>query len=239
MIEPREDDSYERKVFLEGVSLPHVESLIRLHPHGFRELHHERWINNLYFDSSDFVSFWTNEGGVRDRLKYRARWYGDLLNDQAALALELKFKRGFIRRKQTFPIGNANLSSGFIPALNILADADLPSTAREQLQLLRPVLINRYARRYYTSWDGRFRITLDRDVSFRGLRGPALLPTPPVRGPHGTILEIKYTPEDDDAALSLMSFFPFRLTKNSKYVTGVERLHAARLLGGVTPVPVV
>jgi hypothetical protein len=38
------------------------------------------------------------------------------------------------------------------------------------------------------------------------------------------IVELKYAAGDDDDARSITSAFPFRPTKSSKYVTGVQRL---------------
>ena len=39
------------------------------------------------------------------------------------------------------------------------------------------------------------------------------------------ILELKYNYQDDDEAHIISSYFPFRMTKNSKYVSGVETLY--------------
>ena len=39
------------------------------------------------------------------------------------------------------------------------------------------------------------------------------------------ILEIKYNLDDDKIIDKITNSFPFRLTKNSKYITGVSRLY--------------
>jgi hypothetical protein len=39
------------------------------------------------------------------------------------------------------------------------------------------------------------------------------------------ILELKYGIDDDAAASKVSTFFPFRVTKSSKYVQGIERVY--------------
>jgi len=43
------------------------------------------------------------------------------------------------------------------------------------------------------------------------------------------IIELKYDIEDDKHAHSVASRFPFRLSKNSKYVTGIEYLFGEQI----------
>ena len=38
------------------------------------------------------------------------------------------------------------------------------------------------------------------------------------------ILELKYDQENDQEAQDITTIFPFRITKNSKYVTGVQKI---------------
>ena len=39
-----------------------------------------------------------------------------------------------------------------------------------------------------------------------------------------TVIELKYNQQDADGAKAITKNLPFRVTKNSKYVIGVERL---------------
>ena len=41
-----------------------------------------------------------------------------------------------------------------------------------------------------------------------------------------TVVELKYDEHDLDGAKDITSYFPFRVTKNSKYVTGIDRIRA-------------
>ncbi|NPA45408.1 MAG: hypothetical protein GXO49_07735, partial [Chlorobi bacterium] len=39
---------------------------------------------------------------------------------------------------------------------------------------------------------------------------------------NSVVLELKYNQENNDKASAISSQFPFRMTKNSKYVNGIE-----------------
>ena len=101
----------------------------------------------------------------------------------------------------------------------------IPALLEEYMQSLKPVLVNSYKRGYYATFDGNIRITVDRDIqSFRQYSpnffrfpGKYTLPDKPV-------LEIKYDPSVDEDVRDFIRFLPFRLSKNSKYVQGVETL---------------
>jgi hypothetical protein len=41
---------------------------------------------------------------------------------------------------------------------------------------------------------------------------------------NNTILELKYSDKDDDEARYITNYFPFRMTKSSKYVSGIEKI---------------
>jgi hypothetical protein len=42
---------------------------------------------------------------------------------------------------------------------------------------------------------------------------------------HNLVVELKYDIDQDLNANRVASFFPFRVTKNSKYVEGIERVY--------------
>ena len=44
------------------------------------------------------------------------------------------------------------------------------------------------------------------------------------------VVELKYSPERDEAAREVASSMPFRMTKNSKYTNGVDALRVCGLL---------
>ena len=60
---------YERKFVIEGHYRAHVESMIKLHPAMFSEIFHERFVNNIYFDSMNMDNYLENELGTIERGK--------------------------------------------------------------------------------------------------------------------------------------------------------------------------
>ncbi len=83
-------------------------------------------------------------------------------------------------------------------------------------------MINSYQRAYYLSQDKRFRITIDHDLGF----APFLWNTPanklyPSPTP-AVVLELKYDVDHDDLAKDIFDHLPFRQTKNSKFMEGIN-----------------
>ena len=83
-------------------------------------------------------------------------------------------------------------------------------------------MVNSYKRAYYLSQDKRFRITIDHDLGFAPFQWniptnkfyPS--PTPAV------VLELKYDAKYDDLAQNIFDHLPFRQTKNSKFMEGIN-----------------
>ena len=71
------DYRFERKFFISDIDVYQVKSLIRFHPNLFSQIFHERFVNNIYFDTENFKNYFDNIGGNMDRMKIRIRWYGD------------------------------------------------------------------------------------------------------------------------------------------------------------------
>ena len=56
----------------------------------FREIHNERIVNSIYFDTDELKNVWDNINGFSDRSKLRLRWYNKLDNSEVFLE-EKKF----------------------------------------------------------------------------------------------------------------------------------------------------
>ena len=84
-------------------------------------------------------------------------------------------------------------------------------------------LINRYRRKYFQSADRKFRITIDTDMeSYQPTQTQCLLLNKSTDR-FNTVLELKYTKEWDQYAHTITNYFPFRVTKHSKYAIGIEQ----------------
>ena len=84
--------------------------------------------------------------------------------------------------------------------------------------------MNRYHRRYYVSRDGKFRLTLDTNMAFHRVGGLTKRLARRRVDHRNVIVELKYGVDEDVAASRVSGFFPFRVTKSSKYVQGIDRV---------------
>jgi hypothetical protein len=218
----------ERKFLISNLSTLEVEELILLHPALFSPIYHERFVNNIYFDNLEFLSYFENQDGITPRKKVRIRWYGELNGQIKEPILEIKKKSGIVGKKETHALPAVAFKKFFSwdNYLNPLYNSIANKSFKNELILLEPTLINRYCRKYFLSADGHYRITLDSNINFFPVR-----PFPPMIMPNELpetycILELKYNHIKDSNAPRITNHFPFRLTKSSKYVLGINKLHA-------------
>ncbi len=215
---------YERKFLPGGLSPAEAESCLKLHPALFTTAFPERIVNNIYLDSPDLRHYLNHVNGAAERLKVRIRWYGGPMGGVPHPVLELKHKRGDVGHKQSYALPPLLWQHGFCPeAVHAsLRGAELPDLARSQVISLEPLLFNSYHRRYFCSADKRYRVTLDFNLKFARPRRGVCLPPPAFHPFGGLIMELKYSNEDAPGAESIVNRFPFRLTRFSKYVAGID-----------------
>lgn len=221
---PQTRSRYERKFVVKTLSKYGVEQIIKVHPAAFSEIFTTRNINNIYLDTPNLTFYLDNVMGKSRRKKMRIRWYGDLFGEIKKPVLEYKLKTGAVGDKISFPLSSFNLSAGFeIQQLKeTFNKSDLPEWVRNDLAGVEPHLLNRYTRKYFLSFDKSFRITLDMDLNYRdiGRQNNSFLK-------HeinfsDTVLELKYNFDKDDKSDQISKYLPFRLTKSSKYVNGID-----------------
>ncbi len=217
------DYRFERKFITSAVSPKRAMFLVRRHPAMFREVYAQRWVNNIYFDTLDLASVWDNVAGVSRRTKIRVRWYGDSLGHIETPVLERKIKRGLLNRKlshrlATLEAGAASCSSKL---REMLERSTMPEALTLKMRSLRPTLMNRYSRHYYQSANGRFRITIDAEMSFRPIMPLTRHPVQWTTAHSVVVLELKYAIDHDDNAAAVAQHLPLRVSKSSKYVAGM------------------
>jgi len=218
------DYRYERKFFIGSMSRPEVEMIIRMNSFGFSEIYSERFVNNIYFDTPMLSNYFDNIDGNYNKKKTRIRWYGDLLGDIESPKLELKIKKGELGYKHIFPLKNFNLNDKCDN--KFLTNLLMGLSAQNNLihKGLKPTLINRYKRKYFQSINKKFRITLDTDMSYYALSHSNLSLLQNYYDYHNVILELKYSKDMQGIANQISNLLPFRMTKSSKYVTGIEKV---------------
>jgi len=219
---------YERKFNIEGRTAEEVEAMIRFHPATFSEIFHERVVNNIYFDSFNMRHYFDNVNGANMRLKMRIRWYGDLFGTVEEPVLELKLKHNLHVGKLLYPLKEFVMDAGF--SINdirrVFAESSISEAIRPHLSELNFSLLNSYTRKYFLSSDRNYRVTVDRDVMAYGLSPHENRFLRRVVNRTGVILELKYNKAQDESADCITNYFPFRMTRSSKYVNGLERLYA-------------
>ncbi|MBS3144218.1 VTC domain-containing protein [Candidatus Woesearchaeota archaeon] len=218
---------YELKFLLQYITYEEVCSIIRENPALFSEIYQARQVNNIYLDSPSLKNYEDNLIGYSQRLKVRIRWYGSFFGTIHKPVLELKIRTGQQMTKISYPLKPFQITPEFSFALlkkEVFPHSKLPAFIIELLHSLVPVLFNSYRRRYFLSADKHYRLTLDTDLSYSKAKKHGSHFLTFIKDPDSLVLELKYAPEYHAFADLITQHFPFRLTKNSKYVSGVSLL---------------
>ena len=213
---------YERK-FATHSDPREVATVIRTHPGHFREVFAARQINNIYLDSIDRRAFHDNVIGLDRRQKTRIRWYGERFGTPDRMTLEMKKRVSLVGTKESYALEPFEFSRGFsIGDLErALERSTLPPEIRIDLAEKELALLNSYQRRYFVSRDGRYRVTIDGNLEFWRLSQHDNRVLGRYTEPGAIVVELKYDANLDDEAHTLSKLFPFRLSRNSKYVAGI------------------
>jgi hypothetical protein len=210
----------ELKDLLRLRDLENVEAALLTSPLGFHSPFPPRRINSLYFDSNDFRALEDSLSGASIRKKVRFRWYGRT-ECSSTPTLEFKCKQGHLSWKI---LQKTNLFIDFNATTwdaAFLDDEEKTIVDLSKTLLLsnpRPTSLVSYSRRYFESADGRLRVTLDEDLTFRDqtiYSGPNLLYFR--HHPEKLVVEIKVAEKDSALLQDLAKTLPFVPRRFSKY----------------------
>lgn len=220
---------YERKFVAHEFSLAEVMVAVRRHPAVFREVYPPRYVNNIYLDSTGLRDYFDHVNGVANRVKTRIRWYGPLAGHVEKPTLERKLKRGLVSGKVAHALPAFSINGGVLrqELETALAGAGMPEALQAMLRHLQPSLVNQYQRHYFLSADRRFRLTVDSQLQFFGAGNANGWKTPLFPRDIAIIIELKFDPCHAEYAPVITSTLPFRLTRCSKYVLGIEGVATA------------
>ena len=215
---------YERKYFITDYSYRDVEQLIKFHPACFTEIFHERVVNNIYFDTFELTHYYDNIEGSPERMKVRIRWYGELFGKVEKPVLEFKIKNGLLGKKESYNLNPFVLNKKFTAAEIeiVLQNNSISSKIKNEVLSLNPLLLNSYTRKYFISQDKLFRITIDHHLNYYKINNSQNAFATKTADYYSTILELKYDVESEEQAKEVSTNFPFMLTKNSKYLQGLQ-----------------
>ena len=220
---------YERKFLIDDLDYDTAFNLVYCSTAGFIEAYPPRMVNNIYYDTFDFSSFHENVDGISDRMKTRIRWYGEDTEWARKLVLEYKMKDSMLGTKKSYSL--SGLSFRIDNDLGVIHDAlelqqNLPEGVRIEMMRRTPILANRYKRDYLISADGLYRLTIDTDMQYYPICNNKINWCNVHSDMKSIILELKYPVDLDNGVNDVSNTLPFRLTKNSKYVTGMFYVYA-------------
>lgn len=222
-----DDFRYERKFLISQMSPEEIEGIIHIHPALFSEIYHQRTVNNIYLDHPNMNCYLDAVNGNEERVKIRVRWYGDAFGQINHPVLEFKMKKGLVGTKKIYPLDNFLIDQDF--QLNtikeIITRSTIPEILKKDLCSLTFSFINRYQRKYFQSANRHYRITIDSKIEFYSLGrnfNPFLHSSIDTKN---VVLEIKYHNTHDDFVKTIAQHLPFRMTKNSKYVNGIDTMY--------------
>jgi hypothetical protein len=222
---PLEDLRYEVKFVAKASERHAVLQWVRNHWAGFSQPYPDRRISNVYFDSYELAAFHENLSGISRRSKVRWRWYGDTSEPDRG-TLEVKRRRGGLGWKLAYRTPGCDLAALSWRDIRAGLRRNLDAGGRIWLDA-NPlsVLINRYHRRYFASGDAAVRLTVDWDqqVYDQKLRsGPNLKRRANL--PDTLVVELKFRVAEHARASAMIQGLPLRLSRNSKYVIGVQSI---------------
>lgn len=214
---------YEYKIVVNNFTLEELKELVILHPKHFIEKYPVRRVNNIYFDTADLSNYNDSLSGCARRSKMRFRWYGESLS-RVKGNLELKKKKGMLIAKETQVIGNEfNLDEhSWKDITTSMAESITGSIKNDFYYTFVPVIINSYYRYYYETCDSSCRITIDYNQKVYDQRiysRPNTYFYNPLSP--SLILEIKSDYNSEAELGQIANYFPFRISQNSKYTSGI------------------
>lgn len=133
-------------------------------------------VNSLYFDSPGYGCFWDKESGVRNRKKFRFRFYTDDLNETTPIFAEMKRKKDSLIIKDRIKLNapdcfNGNFDQKLKDLLMNDSGQDEKSDFLSEMfwflkrNSMKPKLFITYKRKALISKnDSKFRITFDYDI---------------------------------------------------------------------------
>jgi hypothetical protein len=190
----------------------------------FVETYPLRQINNVYLDSQAAGSLEDHLSGVSRRQKLRFRWYG---KDPTAVqgSLELKCRAGRLGWKRHYPIPHTfDLTRiswhDWLEQLRAQANDEIALWLSD---IARPTLVNHYVREYMATLDDQIRLTIDYQMQ---LYDQLLYTAPnlcfPLSIERPMVIELKADPTHLRRLSDILTQFPLRAARHSKYVTGIE-----------------
>jgi len=225
------DDIQKYRYEIKFVVLPHyyheIIAWIRSSVYGFCEHYRDRTISNIYFDNNDYDSFFSNVTGLSKRVKVRYRWYDEPHAIKSG-NLEVKVKNNKLGYKKSAPVVLEDIGLTDVYTINsVISDCISinPEVGCFFDSYSMPTIVNSYRREYYQAVDGVIRLTIDRDYSVFDQKSATVLNLSDSTMLNFIIVELKFPYNSYSQASKIISDFPARHSRHSKYVSGLSILN--------------
>tara|TARA_B100000767_G_C19725089_1_gene519114 strand:- start:177 stop:893 length:717 start_codon:yes stop_codon:yes gene_type:complete len=203
---------------------------------SFKKSFENRSVNSLYYDTPNLDFAYSNISGESRRIKLRARWYGNC---------DENFFESFSREKQSFKFEikrkNNSLSNKIIISKVNYNSKDSIKNRQNNLKkkisseilnhpelfklMIDDIVFIGYNREYYENFiSPKIRLTIDKDIvcsksqTFSNLKKTNV-------SINYTIVELKFFQEDSITVKGIMSNFPFRQVRSSKYLYSLAKYY--------------
>jgi len=220
---------YERKFVANQLTRLATEAVIKQNSAFFIPAYSKRRINNIYFDTPGLDCYFDNLFGNNNRWKVRLRWYGERFGEVSSPILEFKIKKGLLGTKKSYPVPSFFFNKDVFHTKDltkIFDNAGLRQEIREKLIGVQPVLFNSYFRSYFTTLNKKFRITVDDQMEYYTMKPTWNHLQHLFSENTKVVVELKYDQDHNHTADQISTEFPFRLDKNSKFVSGMSHFRS-------------
>ena len=197
----------EIKYNFQDFNLFHIKKFIIL-KYNLNKIYHDRYVNSIYFDTTNLKSANDNLTGLSMRKKFRIRWY----NNDDFFRFEIKKKENKLSKKIIFD------QDCFVK--NRLFKSDKIHKFLK-LNKLTEICFIRYLRSYYMYKD--LRVTFDRNIIYKSLLNN---PQNKIKKSYEKIIEIKFNNFSQYSRnLNLLTKdFSIVSSRNSKYLNSLNYL---------------
>ena len=216
-----DDFRHELKFINYNLSLSDVSNIIQFNQFVYYNHYPDRWVNNIYFDNNNLDSMRQSIEGSYMRYKTRLRWYEDFSSIKDP-RMEVKIKKGYLNTKLIY---KCSYSSQNVDEPFMMDKINYHNPVISNIfKGIRPVICNRYLRRYLISEDKKIRITIDTKLQFSSINKKKLINNA-WKKTSPTIVELKFD-DFNYAPRNLMSFLKnnFSVTQISKYTLGCNSI---------------
>ena len=216
----------ETKFVISSIYKNDLLNWIRLNPAIFIVPYPDRWINNIYFETFEYDAFKQNIAGISSRNKVRYRWYGESESINAGV-LEVKCKRNQFGWKLRYDVNEAPwVLDGNWRTIKKSILKQLPVDGKIWLEAYPiPIIKNCYYRKYFVTADGKIRITVDINQSVsvgQKYKSSVNINKSLNKFFDIMIIEVKFSRENRAKASEIIKKIPIRVSRYSKYITGLR-----------------